>query len=89
MSERVKAHRKTRFLYGVENGENVCVGEEEEVYEPVDASTSEFVGVSATLSLAHGVAPPEPVGEWSVYKVYEKVVIWLRRVAPTGKEASP
>ena len=44
--------------------------------EPEPAS--EFSGVVGTLSLGHGVAPPEPVGEWSILKIYEKSVIWIR-----------
>ncbi len=85
MDERVKGRRVTTYQY--DELENVTV-ETETSFEPlVVEAAPEFSGVVGTLSLAHGVVPPEPVGEWSVYKVYEKVVIWLRRVPKGGASA--
>lgn len=73
-------------VYSYDELERVAV-ETETIFEPLDQEAApEFAGVVATLSLPHGSIPPEPVAEWSVYKVYEKVVIWLRRVAPQIKE---
>ena len=89
MSERLKSRRKTRFVwFDPEDPDSLMSGQEEEVYEPVVQEASpEFIGVVGTLSLGHGVVPPEPVGEWSVYKIYEKAVIWIHR-ASISKEAS-
>ena len=75
MSERVKERREVVYFY--DDLENL-VKEVETRFEPVEVEAApEFSGVVGTLSLVHGVVPPEPVAEWSIYKVYEKVVIWL------------
>lgn len=76
MSERVKEKRKVVYFY---NELEQLVGEEETRSEPIDESTSEFSGVVGTLSLPHGQIPPSKLENWSVYKVYEKNVIWVRR----------
>jgi len=83
MSERVKEKRKVVYFY---NELEQLVGEEETRFEPLEGAAPEFSGVVGTLSLGHGVAPPEPVGEWSILKIYEKSVIWIRH-GPEG--ASP
>jgi hypothetical protein len=83
MAERMKVHRKTRFLY--DDG-GVQIGEEEEVYEPVEqVAAPEFAGITETASLPHGQVPAWPEGERSIFKVYEKVAVWLRR--PQGASA--
>jgi hypothetical protein len=87
MSERVKSRKVTIYDYDDEGHER----DTETSFEPiVQEAAPEFVGVVATVSLPHGQVPVE-VGEWSVYKVYEKVVIWLRRApsTPVPVEASP
>ena len=76
MCERVKERRKVVYFYNPENQDQI-IGEEETRYEPTEQESSEFADVVGTLSLPHGQVPPEPLGQWSVYKVYEKVVIWL------------
>ena len=86
MSEVLKKRVKTRLIwFDPEDPDSLMSGQEEEVYEPVvQEAAPEFVGVVGTLSLGHGVAPPEPVAEWSVLKIYEKAVIWIHRVSPKG-----
>ena len=82
MSERVKGRRETSYSY---NELELLVGEVETSFEPVVVEASpEFVGVTQTQSLPHGQVPG---GDgWSVYKIYEKVVIWMLR--STVKEVS-
>jgi len=47
----------------------------------------EFEGADLTADCPHGV---KPEGEgWAIHAVYQKNVIWLRRVAPAPKEAVP
>lgn len=73
-------------LRGLEGGEDVQrYVQLSRFAEPEPPGAGEFEGVVGTLSLPHGMAPPESVAEWSVFKVYEKTVIWLRR--PAAKEA--
>jgi hypothetical protein len=61
------------------------------VAAPESPKPGEFDGVIATISLLHGNVPegfsPEVAAEkgWSVYKIYEKTVIWILRPV---KEAS-
>ena len=86
MSERLVKRVKTRFIwFDPEDPDSLMSGQEEEVYEPVVQEASpEFVGVTQTQSLPHGQVPG---GDgWSVYKIYEKVVIWMLR--STVKEVS-
>jgi len=87
MSEVLRRRVKTRYIwFDPEDYDSLMSGVEEETYEPLDLSLSEFSGVVGTLSLGHGVAPPEPAAEWSILKIYEKSVIWIRH-GPGG--ASP
>jgi len=78
MSERVRERRRVDYFY---NELEQLVGEEETRFEPLEGAAPEFSGVVGTLSLGHGVAPPEPAAEWSILKIYEKSVIWLRHGA--------
>lgn len=74
-------------LRGLEGGEDVQrYMQLSRFAEPEPPGAGEFAGVVGTLSLPHGQSP-EPAAEWSVYKVYEKVVIWLHRVHVTVEEA--
>ena len=77
MSERVKERREVVYFY--DDLENL-VKEVETRIEPLDTvAAPEFTGVVGTLSLPHGSVPPDDTvgGYWDIYKVYEKVVIWL------------
>jgi hypothetical protein len=77
MAEVLRKRVKTRFIwFDPEDPDSLMSGQEEEVYEPIVMEVApEFVGVTQTQSLPHGTVPGG-VG-WSVYRVYEKVVIWL------------
>lgn len=88
MAEVLKKRVKTRFIwFDPEDPDSLMSGQEEEVYEPVSVEAApEFMGVSETAMLPHGTIPSWPEGERSIFKVYEKVAVWLRRV-PT-KEAT-
>ena len=82
MSERVKSRKIIIYDFDADGNER----DTETSFEPVVQEASpEFVGVIQTMSLPHGEVPLS-LGTWSVYKIYEKVVIWMLR--PTMKEAS-
>jgi hypothetical protein len=74
VSERVKSRKVIIYDFDADGNER----DTETSFEPVDESSSEFSGIVSTISLGHGVAPPDASG-WFIYKVYEKVVIWLKR----------
>ena len=79
MPEILKNRKKTFYLY---NEENDLIEEAEEYWDIGNPEAApEFVGVVGTLSLSHGFIPPEPVDQWSIYKIYEKCVIWMRHGA--------
>jgi hypothetical protein len=73
---RVKGRRTTTYEY--DDLEHLTV-EREEYLEPVDEpqKPGEFDGADLTQSLDHGDVPLE-VGDWRIYKVYEKKCIWIR-----------
>ena len=88
MAEVLRKRVKTRFIwFDPEDPDSLMSGQEEEVYEPIDVDTAEFAGVTETAKLDHGQLPIWPENERSIYKVYEKVAVWLRRV-PAPKEAT-
>jgi hypothetical protein len=85
MSERIKGRRVITYFY---NDLEQLISQVETTSEPVEQEAApEFVGVTQTQSLTHGHVPQ---GEgWAVYKLYEKVVIWMLRPTSAVKEASP
>ena len=78
MSERVKEKRKVDYFY---NELEQLVGEEETRFEPLEGAAPEFSGVVGTVSLPHGQVPPGLAAGWSILKIYEKSVIWIRHGA--------
>ena len=89
MAEVLKRRVKTQFIwFDPEDYDSLMSGQIEETWEPIDQNPApEFVGVSETAMLPHGTVPSWPEGERSIFKVYEKVAVWLRRV-PAPKEAT-
>ena len=88
MSEILKKRVKTRFIwFDSEDPDSLMSGQEEEVWEPsVEEAAPEFSGISETSSLPHGQVPSWPEAERSIYKVYEKVAVWLRRPQAKGAQ---
>lgn len=89
VKEVLKKRIKTRFIwFDPEDPDSLMQGQEEEVYEPVEQNPApEFMGVVETAMLPHGQVPPWGSDERTVFKVYEKVAVWLRRI-PVSKEVS-
>ena len=81
MAERVKGRRVIEYQY---DDLGLLVKEVETSFEPLDGGSSEFVGDDLTQSLDHGDVPLEG-GNWRIFKIYEKKVIWIRR----GEESKP
>jgi len=74
IKERIKGSKLTEYVY---NDLEQLVQEKEVSLEPVSQGPGEFEGDDLSQSLDHGDVPLEG-GDWRIYKVYEKKVIWVR-----------